>query len=172
MPSSAREKKPAALLCARFHASRAHSSPHSFPTRRSSDLFLREHELERALDAGEGAAEVVDDLGGEVGFGLLGFALVGDVFEGQGDGRPFLVIEDRKSTRLNSSHLVISYAVFCSRKKTCCTPLRPIPCLPRALVPTLFPYTTLFRSLPARARTRACPGCRRGGRGGRGRSGR
>src|SRR5438034_893080 len=39
---------------------------------------------------------------------------------------------DRKSTRLNSSHTVISYAVFC---------LRPLP--PRS---TLFPYTTLFRS--------------------------
>ena len=34
------------------------------------------------------------------------------------------VIEDRKSTRLNSSHVVISYAVFClkkKRKKTCVT---------------------------------------------------
>src|ERR1035441_4131578 len=39
---------------------------------------------------------------------------------------------DRKSTRLNSSHLGISYAVF-SRTR------RP----PRS---TLFPYTTLFRS--------------------------
>src|SRR5256885_10769087 len=28
-----------------------------------------------------------------------------------------LLIEDRKSTRLNSSHLVISYAVFCLKKK-------------------------------------------------------
>src|SRR2546426_2850318 len=27
------------------------------------------------------------------------------------------VIQDRKSTRLNSSHLVISYAVFCLKKK-------------------------------------------------------
>src|SRR5256885_13074945 len=27
-------------------------------------------------------------------------------------------IKDRKSTRLNSSHLVISYAVFCLKKKT------------------------------------------------------
>src|SRR5688500_19396802 len=27
-------------------------------------------------------------------------------------------IGDRKSTRLNSSHLVISYAVFCLKKKT------------------------------------------------------
>src|SRR5262245_9169331 len=39
--------------------------------------------------------------------------------------------EDRKSTRLNSSHLGISYAVFC---------LLPPPTSP------LFPYTTLFRS--------------------------
>src|SRR5256885_5722922 len=28
-----------------------------------------------------------------------------------------LVLTDRKSTRLNSSHLVISYAVFCLKKK-------------------------------------------------------
>src|SRR5256885_3735200 len=28
-----------------------------------------------------------------------------------------LIYEDRKSTRLNSSHLVISYAVFCLKKK-------------------------------------------------------
>src|SRR5256885_10453872 len=32
-----------------------------------------------------------------------------------------LFFVDRKSTRLNSSHLVISYAVFCLKKqKTCC----------------------------------------------------
>src|SRR5256885_8498075 len=31
--------------------------------------------------------------------------------------------QDRKSTRLNSSHLVISYAVFCLKKKnTACIP--------------------------------------------------
>src|SRR2546430_10079327 len=29
---------------------------------------------------------------------------------------------DRKSTRLNSSHSQISYAVFCLKKKNCCTP--------------------------------------------------
>src|SRR5438132_9509269 len=28
------------------------------------------------------------------------------------------VMQDRKSTRLNSSHTVISYAVFCLKKKT------------------------------------------------------
>src|SRR5688500_19741668 len=31
--------------------------------------------------------------------------------------KPPLAEEDRKSTRLNSSHLVISYAVFCLKKK-------------------------------------------------------
>src|SRR5256885_12024134 len=30
---------------------------------------------------------------------------------------PNLRLRDRKSTRLNSSHLVISYAVFCLKKK-------------------------------------------------------
>src|SRR5256885_691140 len=32
-------------------------------------------------------------------------------------GNQFLYEGDRKSTRLNSSHLVISYAVFCLKKK-------------------------------------------------------
>src|SRR5262245_45668990 len=57
---------------------------------------------------------------------------------------------DRKSTRLNSSHLGISYAVFCLKKKKnervaldtllSLYMLRPPP------TSTLFPYTTLFRS--------------------------
>src|SRR5215475_5752897 len=72
---------------------------------------------------------------------------------------------DRKSTRLNSSHVKISYAVFCLKKKkmskplcsalscswsrSSCCPLSPsffflmIRRPPRS---TLFPYTTLFRS--------------------------
>src|SRR5688500_7572690 len=33
----------------------------------------------------------------------------------------FMLVGDRKSTRLNSSHLVISYAVFCLKKKTTST---------------------------------------------------
>src|SRR2546426_8379223 len=32
-------------------------------------------------------------------------------------GRGVFPLQDRKSTRLNSSHLVISYAVFCLKKK-------------------------------------------------------
>ena len=31
---------------------------------------------------------------------------------------PVILVADRKSTRLNSSHVVISYAVFCLKKKT------------------------------------------------------
>src|SRR5690606_25606472 len=77
---------------------------------------------------------------------------------------------DRKSTRLNSSHVKISYAVFCLKKKKkqlnntmtahprlldphtisrlfCSLLRRP----PRS---TLFPYTTLFRS--PRAADRRC----------------
>src|SRR5256885_5267344 len=40
-----------------------------------------------------------------------GFKVVGQLLD---DG----LVRDRKSTRLNSSHLVISYAVFCLKKKT------------------------------------------------------
>src|SRR5690349_23115353 len=35
-----------------------------------------------------------------------------------GRGIPEICFEDRKSTRLNSSHVEISYAVFCLKKKT------------------------------------------------------
>src|ERR1022692_2642471 len=103
---------------------------------------------------------------------------------------------DRKSTRLNSSHLVISYAVFCLKKKITaavadCASIAPLTLPPvhsapapaarthlrvrathsvarRSLVllpsfffflmirrpprSTLFPYTTLFRSLQLRQR--------------------
>src|SRR5436190_8380994 len=46
-------------------------------------------------------------------------------FEGSGSSRfvtvrsrmPSITFQDRKSTRLNSSHTVISYAVFCLKKK-------------------------------------------------------
>src|SRR3712207_7787758 len=47
---------------------------------------------------------------GHLGVGDPGAALVADHRVGQGG-------EDRKSTRLNSSHANISYAVFCLKKK-------------------------------------------------------
>src|SRR3712207_8844374 len=36
-----------------------------------------------------------------------------------------LIHRDRKSTRLNSSHANISYAVFCLKKKNKCEPMLP-----------------------------------------------
>src|SRR5256885_7267397 len=44
----------------------------------------------------------------------------GELVRAEGPGRPRAkerATLDRKSTRLNSSHLVISYAVFCLKKK-------------------------------------------------------
>src|SRR2546430_4212681 len=46
-------------------------------------------------------------------------------------GRRAEALEDRKSTRLNSSHSQISYAVFCLKKKKSRTPRSPS--MPRAL---------------------------------------
>src|SRR5438034_4726671 len=43
------------------------------------------------------------------------------VLDGEGKALPVTYI-DRKSTRLNSSHTVISYAVFCLKKKNPTTP--------------------------------------------------
>src|SRR2546426_9389363 len=56
---------------------------------------------------------------GEVGYIATGFKHVKDCRVGDTVTTPNALghIEDRKSTRLNSSHLVISYAVFCLKKK-------------------------------------------------------
>src|SRR5438034_8062271 len=45
-------------------------------------------------------------------------AVVGGWTEARTEAIPFGSLLDRKSTRLNSSHTVISYAVFCLKKKT------------------------------------------------------
>src|SRR5256885_8536713 len=44
-------------------------------------------------------------------------AAAGFIHRGANQVLQHLLILDRKSTRLNSSHLVISYAVFCLKKK-------------------------------------------------------
>src|SRR5438132_8108657 len=74
-----------------------------FPTRRSSDLARpRTHEP----DARSTPRDLVGDL-------HPGHALVRRRLERGHQWR----FPDRKSTRLNSSHTVISYAVFCLKKK-------------------------------------------------------
>src|SRR2546426_6999457 len=66
-------------------------------------------------DRPDTAAAVVGAASRISGIGVAGGQRVGrgDAGGGVGPG----VAEDRKSTRLNSSHLVISYAVFCLKKK-------------------------------------------------------
>src|SRR5438034_5261514 len=80
-----------------FQSYRAHRHLHSFPTRRSSDL-----EQQLRLDPLDDAIDAVARL--EIG-------------EDEGPAGPSSSPIDRKSTRLNSSHTVISYAVFCLKKK-------------------------------------------------------
>src|SRR5256885_6476143 len=46
-----------------------------------------------------------------------GEVVVGRILHAQVRTLEEIGIQDRKSTRLNSSHLVISYAVFCLKKK-------------------------------------------------------
>src|SRR5438034_6284742 len=77
---------------------RDHLNLHSFPTRRSSDLA---HLVEPHRGAGREPAQRT-----------RGSALPRDPLSSP------RALEDRKSTRLNSSHTVISYAVFCLKKKT------------------------------------------------------
>src|SRR5690625_7934595 len=82
-----------------FYSRDHHQALHLFPTRRSSDLVL----------AGDGPAvfdaQVEDGAGDLLGpLGRTGFGVVEQH-------------QDRKSTRLNSSHVAISYAVFCLKKK-------------------------------------------------------
>src|SRR5688572_33218036 len=82
---------------------------HSFPTRRSSDLHPRT--TRRGPSSEDGAA-----------FGRPcrrsgGYQLLPRVSGGSRDQYGSSEREDRKSTRLNSSHSQISYAVFCLKKK-------------------------------------------------------
>src|SRR5436309_7151795 len=81
-----------------------------FPSRRSSDLRIARAERRQEGDAGRDrpepfAIEHVD---------LTAAAALVRV-----------LVKDRKSTRLNSSHVKISYAVFCLKKKTTTEPATP-----------------------------------------------
>src|SRR5207302_10207376 len=93
---------------------------HSFPTRRSSDLILHVRAQNPVLDEhvlATGIAFVVDVDGASV---VRDGAVVDDGAQLRGDALAELariIRRDRKSTRLNSSHVKISYAVFCSKKK-------------------------------------------------------
>src|SRR5205809_5144511 len=85
-----------------YYAPLYHLDLHSFPTRRSSDLLSPRRPRYRVFRAGPSA-------------------FVRGRRPAAGDPVAVVVTErsgrDRKSTRLNSSHGYISYAVFCLKKK-------------------------------------------------------
>src|SRR5439155_23874001 len=84
-----------------FYRSGDPQNLHSFPTRRSSDLG--DHDLRRRH-----VRAAVRPGGARGDRGRRGR---------RRDADHVLLGEDRKSTRLNSSHVAISYAVFCLKKK-------------------------------------------------------
>src|SRR5690606_41691471 len=90
-----------------FHSSPPPPYPHSFPTRRSSDLLdSRRHLLIGRLDDAEHMIAKLDPEQLPPALGVSHELIVAGI-----------AIRDRKSTRLNSSHVKISYAVFCLKKK-------------------------------------------------------
>src|SRR5207253_11287461 len=94
---------------------------HSFPTRRSSDLGEVLEQPVRWVVRSNGTVEVDQNTPVWSSFGLHALKAQTDA------GSARLIVErlgsrekpgvDRKSTRLNSSHVAISYAVFCLKKK-------------------------------------------------------
>src|SRR5262245_63442619 len=95
-----------------------HPDLHSFPTRRSSDLASRTRIRTTCVPGRSGS-----DLNRKLSDLLSKRPSVGNTFVQR---LPLSANDasvsrtsgsDRKSTRLNSSHLGISYAVFCLKKK-------------------------------------------------------
>src|SRR5207253_9566956 len=82
-----------------------HRDLHSFPTRRSSDLSRWTSIVRAMYGRLSGAGMFVYPHGFYVDKD-------GNIWATDGQAK-----EDRKSTRLNSSHVAISYAVFCLKKK-------------------------------------------------------
>src|SRR5947209_16704363 len=95
-----------------FQCSVDHRDLHSFPTRRSSDLEISA----KVIVAGQSVMNVPGDGRLILSGGLQINNGAPLLMTGDGD----LALsgpQDRKSTRLNSSHANISYAVFCLKKK-------------------------------------------------------
>src|SRR5690606_41749522 len=95
-----------------FSCSVDHRDLHSFPTRRSSDLFSAV-QLTRLTKLMNFKLQMLVALPSLIISGIVGLT-----FAYLDYGVWSLVyMADRKSTRLNSSHVKISYAVFCLKKK-------------------------------------------------------
>src|SRR5690606_40613082 len=94
-----------------------HGALHSLPTRRSSDLPVAGEHLSQYLCADQRKLRLVARIGRgrlAAGGGCAALPPEGRLEVGLADD---FEQPDRKSTRLNSSHVKISYAVFCLKKK-------------------------------------------------------
>src|SRR5207249_12313113 len=98
----------------------AHRHQHCFPTRRSSDLPVKVAVLPLQKNKEElltTARSIHNKLKRLMVSQYDDVANIGRRYRRQDEiGTPYCVT-DRKSTRLNSSHVSISYAVFCLKKK-------------------------------------------------------
>src|SRR5205814_10701266 len=107
------------FLC--FYSYGDHRDLHSFPTRRSSDLGMHQHQEFRIYDVIRALPRSRPRTPKLLGLERREpprLALTHHVVDRGNDALPVGLAEvvDRKSTRLNSSHLGISYAVFCLKK--------------------------------------------------------
>src|SRR5699024_12808461 len=96
-----------------FHVSHPLSVHHSFPTRRSSDLLLDVTKEEiRNYQTAHKVPYYEDESNAENHYvrNDIRNRILPDIEANQH-------LSDRKSTRLDSSHVSISYAVFCLKKK-------------------------------------------------------
>src|SRR5258708_16936785 len=79
-------------------------------------LFRSLKQAEAAMIATTSPAAYLLALGAKI-LSLMQCGRFGEVLRIVGTGRELAKTTDRKSTRLNSSHQIISYAVFCLKKK-------------------------------------------------------
>src|SRR5205814_9793645 len=96
-----------------FHRHGHPRDPHSFPTRRSSDLVTL-GQVFRYWHSGIALPAKPIVVSFDDGY-LSDYTVAMPTLRRH--GWPGERDQDRKSTRLNSSHLGISYAVFCLKKK-------------------------------------------------------
>src|SRR5439155_25532376 len=109
---------PSPLFSLSFTFHRHHLHLHSFPTRRSSDLSAASAltPTGRACCLSQYCMTIAMLAAPQPSFSCFTNGTLSQMPEAPAaSAKPQ---RDRKSTRLNSSHVAISYAVFCLKKKT------------------------------------------------------
>src|SRR5699024_12058594 len=106
----------ACMLIFYYVSSFSRSFP-SFPTRRSSDLTKQMIQQLGTVTLEADTFDMVElVVAGRIGQAQQQLKTLLELPDAPGNDQ-FHHVKDRKSTRLNSSHVSISYAVFCLKKK-------------------------------------------------------